>query len=79
MAKRRGSARAEMPAQFRVSRQPRLGSVPQSQELRRAAIGTGKVIMKDLAPMAFIALLKLSPNRFKLPHEPDGQMVLLEI
>ena len=26
-----------------------------------------------------IALLKLSPNRFKLPHEPDGQMVLLEI
>jgi hypothetical protein len=26
-----------------------------------------------------IALLKLSPNHFKLPHEPDGQMVLLEI
>ena len=25
-----------------------------------------------------IALLKLSPNRFKLPHEPDGQMVLLK-
>lgn len=26
-----------------------------------------------------IVLLRLSPNRFKLPHEPDGQMVLLEI
>ena len=26
-----------------------------------------------------IALLRLSPNRFKLPHEPDGQRVLFDI
>lgn len=26
-----------------------------------------------------IALLRLSPNRFKLPHEPDGQRLLFEL
>ena len=54
VAKRRGSPRAEIPAQFRASRQSLLGSIPRSQELRRAASGMGKVIMKDLVPMFVI-------------------------
>ncbi len=38
----------EMPAPFGASRQPRLGPIPRSQELRRAICGMEKLVMKDL-------------------------------
>ncbi|MBN2589238.1 MAG: hypothetical protein JXA96_05220 [Sedimentisphaerales bacterium] len=40
-----------MPTLFRAIRQPRLGQIPQSQELHWAINGMDKVIMKDLVPI----------------------------
>jgi hypothetical protein len=51
-SKRRGSARAEMPAQLRVSHQPRVGPIPRFYKLRWAECEIEKVVIKDLAPIS---------------------------
>ena len=63
--KRRESARAEMPALFRASQQPRLGPISRSQELRWTLSGMGKVIMKDLVLMS---RARISHGRAACPH-----------